>query len=259
MSAPTLRHVFGPDGEMALRALAAARPLLAFDFDGTLAPIVARPDDARVPTPVARRLERLAARAPLAIVTGRAVADVAPRLGFAPRWIVGNHGAEDAAREPAAQAAEAAVLDDLRLRLADTESLWRAAGVAVEDKGSSIALHYRLARDRPAAERAIAAVLDGAPASLRLFGGKLVVNAVAAGAPDKAAAVFSLLERAGCDRALFAGDDVNDEAVFAAAPPEWLTLRVGRDDPTSRARFVLDGPGEVARLLDRLLALLPAP
>jgi trehalose 6-phosphate phosphatase len=69
-------------------------PLLAFDFDGTLAPIVDRPQDARVPEPVAQCLQELGSRCAVAIITGRSVEDVKPRLGFAPQFIVGNHGAE---------------------------------------------------------------------------------------------------------------------------------------------------------------------
>ena len=65
-----------------------------------------------------------------------------------------------------------------------------------------------------------------------------------------------LVARAGCDSALFAGDDVNDEPVFAAAPSDWLTVRVGRDDPHSRARWFLDGTAEVPVLLEHMLATL---
>ena len=87
-----MRHLFSADGEAALVVTMARRPLLAFDFDGTLAPIVARPDDARVPPAVERRLERLSRVLPLAIVSGRRVDDVRARLSFTPRYIVGNHG-----------------------------------------------------------------------------------------------------------------------------------------------------------------------
>lgn len=248
-----LRHLFAPDGDLALRTLARGKPLLAFDFDGTLAPIVPRPDDARVPIALTRRLVRLAGRRPVAVVTGRAVADVLPRLGFEPTFVVGNHGAEDPGHPPIGTEAMAV----LRERLADTAPLLREAGVMVEDKQHSVALHYRLARDRDRARAQIEAVLEGAPPELRVFGGKCVVNVVATAAPDKADAVFSLVERSGSDSALFVGDDVNDEVVFRRAPDHWLTLRVGREDLNSKARFVLDGPGEVAQLLDRLLALLP--
>ncbi len=84
----------------------------------------------------------------------------------------------------------------------------------------------------------------------------MVVNQVAARAPDKGHAVVSLVERCGVHGAVFVGDDINDEPVFARAEPSWLTVRVGRDDPNSRAMFVLDHYGEVATLLDRMLAVL---
>jgi trehalose 6-phosphate phosphatase len=78
----SMRHLFSAEGQAALVATMARRPLLAFDFDGTLAPIVARPDDARVPTAVQQRLERLGRALPLAIVSGRRVDDVRARLSF---------------------------------------------------------------------------------------------------------------------------------------------------------------------------------
>ncbi len=95
--------------------------------------------------------------------------------------------------------------------------------------------------------------------SWQRFGGKCVVNVVAAHAPDKGDAVVALVERAGAAAAVFAGDDVNDEAVFRRAPPHWLTVRVGPLEPTSAARFRLDDNAEVAQMLDRMLTLLGAP
>lgn len=251
----TMQPLFTPDGEAALAAVLRLRPLMAFDFDGTLAPIVARPDDARVSVAVASRLAALTARLPVAIVTGRSVADVRGRLGFEPKFIVGNHGAEEAPQHATANRL-AEPLDGLRALLQAREADLLAAGVAVEDKGLSIALHYRLSRDRPRAQQLIAALLDPPPAGLRLFAGKMVVNAMAADAPDKAHAVHALVARVGATAALFAGDDVNDEPVFVSAPPHWLTLRVGRDDPNSRARFYVDGPQQMALLLERVLAEL---
>jgi len=250
-----MQSLFTPGGEAALAAVLRLRPLMAFDFDGTLAPIVARPDGARVSVAVASRLAALTARLPVAIVTGRSVADVRGRLGFEPQFIVGNHGAEEV-QEDGAVSRLAEPLDGLRALLRAHEAELRAAGVSVEDKGLSLALHYRLARDRPRAQQLIAALLDPPPAGLRLFAGKMVVNAMAADAPDKAHAVHALVARVGTAAAFFAGDDVNDEPVFASAPPQWLTLRVGRDDLNSRARFCLDGPQQMALLLERVLACL---
>ena len=248
-----MRRLFSAEGDAALVAAMARRPLLAFDFDGTLAPIVARPDDARVPAAVEHRLERLGRALPLAIVSGRRVDDVRSRMSFTPRYIVGSHGAEDpwlpAAGSPG-------LLDAMRDRLqAQAESL-REAGVLVEDKQHSIALHYRLSRQPARAVELLTGLAGALPAGLRAFGGKLVMNIVADGAADKATAVTRLLARSGASAAIFLGDDVNDEPVFARAEPDWLTVKVGSDDPASLAMYYVEDLGEVAALLERMLSLI---
>jgi len=252
---PHLPHLSGPEGMAALAQLMAAQALFAFDFDGTLAPIRPRPSDVHVSTPIATRLDKLARHRPVAIVTGRSIADVRERLGFAPTWIVGNHGAEDDG-DPGAADAAARALDGLRLRLHENGPALVAAGVVIEDKQQSLALHYRTASDRAAASRLVQSLLADFRETLHVFGGKLVWNAVAHGAPDKAVAVRRLLMRVGGDRAFFAGDDVNDEPVFAAAAPGWVTVRIGCERRDSAARFCIDGPHEMAGVLDRMLALV---
>jgi trehalose 6-phosphate phosphatase len=246
-----MKHIFSPEGQRALQGLVAGQPLLAFDFDGTLAPIVESPGDARVAAGVVQRLIRLAAWRPVAVVTGRAVADVRTRLGFEPAYVVGNHGAEDP-RVAASQASQAA-LQIARERLAEYAQHLFDAGVTVEDKGGSMALHYRSAPDRDKAVASIDRVVAGLDGALETFGGKCVVNLVAAGAPDKGDAVQRLVQESGSDAAFFAGDDVNDEAVFELAPPHWLTVRVGHDARVSKAQYFLESQDEMAELLQRML------
>ncbi|RZL10091.1 MAG: trehalose-phosphatase [Rubrivivax sp.] len=251
-----MQHLFSSQGQLALDAAMRLEPLLAFDFDGTLAPIVAHPDDARVPADVARQLGQLATQLPTAIVTGRSVGDVTPRLGFTPHYVVGNHGAEEIGGHvfipPEAQLA----MDGLRDHIAARRAWLDEAEVMLEDKRHSLALHYRLARSQARAVSTIQELLHELDPSLRCFGGKFVVNVVAAQAPDKADALFSLVLRSGAGSAVFVGDDVNDEAVFARALPHWLTVRVGRDDPNSRARFFLDDPAEMGPVLGKMLMAL---
>lgn len=231
------------------------RPLLAFDFDGTLAPIVAHPADATIPPEVSARLQQLSRRLPVAIVTGRSIADVRGRLGFVPRFVVGNHGAEDDLAVTAA-ADRARRLDPLRQRLAARQAELADLGVYVEDKGQSIAMHYRQAPSRERSLARIRELLGPADEALRTFSGKMVENVVAAGSPDKAEAVRTLVARCRARSVVFAGDDVNDEPVFVAAPAAWLTVRIGRDVEDSRARFFLDGPAQVATWLQSMLDLL---
>ena len=256
-----MQHLFTPEGEAALAAVLQRRPVLGFDFDGTLAPIVARPDEARIPGAVAERLQALMAWRPVVVISGRAVADLRNRLGFVPHHVIGSHGAEDPATEEAvaAAAAHAAALEPLREHLRGHAAELDAAGVTVEDKRQSIALHYRRAADPARARALLHRLLDPAPGGVAVFAGKRVLNATARDAPDKARALQELVRRCGADCALFAGDDVNDEPVFAGAPADWLTLRVGRGRGDSQARFFIDGPRQMAELLERALHLLRLP
>ncbi len=250
-----MKHLFSSEGQRALVAVLALKPLLAFDFDGTLAPIVARPNDVRVSTGVSHRLTQLTHWRPVAIVTGRQVADVAPRLGFEPAYIVGSHGAEDP--ELATSTIHEMALTSARTCLAMHAAALEDAGVMIEDKGSSMALHYRLARDHAKAQQCIASTIAHLGSGLHIFGGKFVVNLVAEHAPNKGDAVQRLVARSESGAALFVGDDVNDEAVFEIAPEHWLTVRIGRDARSSRAKFFLDSHAEMAHMLQMLIDMRP--
>lgn len=251
-----MRHLFTSEGELALQAVMHLRPVLAFDFDGTLAPIVAQPHEARVPEAVSLGLANLAQWLPVAVITGRSVADVRPRLGFVAPYVIGNHGAEDPQVGPPSAASQA--LDALRHRIAAQVRRLAEAGVTVEDKLYSLALHYRSAPDAGHALLVIEELLQGIEPALHRFGGKAVVNVMATGLPDKGDALAALVRRTGAGAAFFVGDDVNDEAVFMRAEPHWLTVKIGRNDPLSRAMFFLDSDTELAMVLQRMLALRDA-
>jgi trehalose 6-phosphate phosphatase len=245
-----MRHLLEQSGEAALAGVLRRRPLLGFDFDGTLAPIVARPEQARISQSVSGKLRRLAARLPVAIVSGRSADDVMRRLDFEPYCVIGNHGADV---DPERRAEGARNLDGVRRQLASHAQELLQAGVTVEDKALSIALHYRLS---PAPQDAIALIRDllqGSTDGCRVFPGKMVENVVPAGLPDKGTAMHQLVQLSGAACALFVGDDVNDEPVFSSAPDDWLTVRIGRD-PDSSADWFLDSTAEVGLLLDRLIA-----
>ncbi len=248
-------HLLQPRGDAALAAVMRRSPLLAFDFDGTIAPIVPRPQQARVSACVSGKLRRLAQRLPVAIVSGRSADDLAHRLGFEPHYIVGNHGAELGPQDSGASAAE---LDPVRELLRSRAAELRKAGVTVEDKGLSLALHYRLAPLPLAALELIRATLREVHPQCRTFAGKMVENVVPAGAPDKGRAVHVLVQHARVSCAVFFGDDLNDEPVFESAPDDWLTVRIGRDDRHSRAQFFLDHSAELGLVLERMLAHLDA-
>jgi trehalose 6-phosphate phosphatase len=246
-----MKALLSAEGRAALATMMSGRPLLAFDFDGTLAPIVARPDEARVPLPVSRRLARLAKRVPLAVITGRAVDDVMPRLGFEAHFVIGNHGIEDPTIGLGGRWVDS--LDPLREILQSRRQELASAHVVVEDKRHSIALHYRLAPDQSLARRCIRALLAKGAGDVEVQPGKCVVNVMAATAPDKGDALLSLAQRGGADGGLFIGDDVNDEAAFDKAPEGWVTARIGPPRARTHAAYHLESTSQLPTVLQYLL------
>lgn len=237
-------------GMAALSSLLRANTLFAFDFDGTLAPLVDQPDEAVLPPARIRLLRDIARKAPVAILSGRSAKDVAARLGFTPGAVIGSHGADDLA-EPEQGALAQAALAVVRQALAVAHTSLRAAGVSVEDKAQSIALHYRLAADPDLARQTIGEVLAASAAGLHVFGGKCVVNIAPANAPDKGDALRKLAARFAVQTVLYAGDDLNDEPAFASAEPHWLTVKIGAGSPTAARYFVrsLDELDPVLRVI----------
>lgn len=245
--------VFSPAGRAGLAALATGRSLLAFDLDGTLAPLAAHPAEARVSSDTAARLRTLAARWPVAVLTGREITDAAHRLGFQPHYLFGNHGAQRPGESARGKLHER--LDECRARLAAEFDTLRARGIDVEDKGLSLALHYRGAANPPAARAwldAFAAKLEPALAATH---GHCVLNLAPAGAADKGDALLDILHDCGAAASLVIGDDSNDEPAFARAPPSSVSVRIGPAGTPTCARFSLPHQGHVDALLDLLLTL----
>jgi trehalose 6-phosphate phosphatase len=233
----------------ALAGLARRGALLAFDFDGTLAPLVPDPAAAALPPPTRARLARLATRRPCAVLSGRALDDLDARLAGLPLVArVGNHGLE-ADGGPGAAGVTGLV------------GAWRAAlearlrgepGVTVEDKRLSLSVHYRAAPDAGRAARAIRVAVAGLPGA-RVFGGHAVVNVVPAAGPHKGDALRTLLAGRTPREALYVGDDETDEDAFALADElPLLGVRVGPASAT-RASFVLPAQESLDALLDVLL------
>ena len=254
-----MRHLLSREHAGVLADLAAARTLIALDYDGTLAPIVTDRARAGMRARTATLLHAVARAYPTAVVTGRACADVEARLGGAPvRWLVGNHGLEPgeagALRRFEDEAGQARVL--LEQQLAGVR------GVELEDKRYSLALHFRRAVDRAAARAAIDDAVAALPMPVRQVAGKAVLNVVPAAAPHKGAAVVRLRAAARATRVLYVGDDVTDEDVFALDAPWLVGVRIAGASlagapgaGATAARWCLHDQAEMDALLAALVTL----
>jgi trehalose 6-phosphate phosphatase len=241
-----MRDLLSPRGRAVLEPLAWSRVLVAFDFDGTLAPIVDRPEDAAMRPRTRRLLAAVSRRYPVVVISGRARTDIRARLGgIGVRQVIGNHGIEPAHATDRLARQVRKWIPPLRARLAPFQ------GVRIEDKGYSVAVHYRTSRRKRLARQAI---LEAASSleRVRIIGGKMTLNILPEGAPHKGIAIEQARSRLACDTIIYVGDDETDEDVFNLDQPgRLLSVRVGRGRSSAASYYIRDQAA-----IDRLLALL---
>lgn len=244
-----MKHLLSRENSEVLAQLAWSRVLVAFDFDGTLAPIISNREMAHMRARTGELFAKVCSLYPCAVISGRSQPDVSARLGAAPiKYVVGNHGLEPGVS-----------LDEFENEIAQAralleEALAGSAGVDLEDKRYSLALHYRRSRNKRFARSAILAAVAHLPVRMRMVPGKLVVNVVPERAPNKGDALLELRKAEQADTALYVGDDVTDEDVFKLDQPgRLLTVRVG-DSLSSAAAYFLRDQNEMDRLLAKLIS-----
>jgi len=245
----TLTYLFTRANQDLLEMFAWSNVLLAFDYDGTLAPLVNAPARATMRISTRRLLRRTSKLYPCVVISGRARGDALGRLrGVEVCRVIGNHGAEPSPGAEAMQRRVRRWLPVLKSRLS------RYQGVIVEDKEFSVAVHYRQARQRNAARRAILTAAR-ALSDVRIIGGKLAVNFLVPDAPHKGLALERECAHFACDTVIYVGDDETDEDVFQLDQPgRLLSIRVGQKR-TSAAPYYIRNQAEIDRLLETLIAL----
>jgi trehalose-phosphatase len=238
--------------ETALLGMLTAAPpqgAIFLDFDGVLAPIVERPEDAYPPEETRAELRRLVDRyALVAIVSGRAGEDVRDRVAVDGVIYVGSHGLELDRQA-----------DRWRQQIADFASAAPWAASEIELKGLSVAFHYRNREDERAAVVELEAIAETARENgLVARFGRRVLEVLPPVGSNKGTAVRSLLEGAGISRVLVAGDDTTDLDAFRAVEHLDHKLRVAviaDESPTilaEHAELVVSSPAEFLELLRQL-------
>jgi trehalose 6-phosphate phosphatase len=224
------------------------RSALILDVDGTLSPIAARPELAVVPEQTRRELQRLVARYKLvACLSGRAGADARRLVAVDGIEYVGNHGLELHPR------AEMLAAEMARFR--------GSVALPVEDKGVTLAYHYREADDEEAAHSEFELVAERARAAgLDARWGRKVLEIRPRVEADKGTAVRALLGHSGATRALYAGDDTTDMDAFGGLRDAGLEYAVriavasaeGPRELQDAADIIVGGPEELVELLRAL-------
>ena len=243
-----------PEPSPLRRFRSTARRGFVFDFDGTLSEIVARPEMARAVPGAADALSRLVkANALVAVVSGRPVRQLRELIGVPGVNLVGLYGLPESGPERVR-------LDTARQDIARAVEL--VPGAWLEDKGPSLAVHYRAAQDPAEAERALLSALRGvaADAGLSLLTGKMVLELAGGEVPGKGAVVRELVRSVGVSGCLYAGDDIADLDAFGALNglEAVASVKVAvRSEETPRrliaaADLVVERPAGLVRLLSEL-------
>jgi len=247
--------------------VATRRPVVFLDFDGTLSDITAHPDSATLVDGAAEALRALAEQCPVAVISGRDLADVRERVKVDEVWYAGSHGLELMApdgtyHENAGAADLIGTLARAACRLA--EMIGDISGIELEHKRFAVAVHYRNA-DPADIDRVTAAVRSlGRSEGLRTTAGRKVIELRPNLYWEKGTTLNWLLERiqasdCAADAAsvlpIYIGDDITDEDAFDAVQFDGVGIVVRHDehgDRPSAALFSLESPSTVVEFIGRL-------
>jgi trehalose 6-phosphate phosphatase len=240
-----------------LKSTIGCRFLLLLDFDGTLVPIQDNPENCYLPDGVKRQLESIASsnRVLVGILSGRSLSDIRARVQVKGLYYGGCHGLEISGPRisyihPGARAG-ISLIDEIKRKL--QERIGTLDGVLLEDKGLTLAVHYRAANkeDSSIVRKEVWQALSeaGATNGLSLMKGKKVLELVPDVVWDKGKAALLILQRVGEAYApIYVGDDLTDERAFLALNQFGITVRVGKSTKTI-ARYYIKGQREVSEFL----------
>lgn len=247
-----MTSIFSLAGRRAIAKKITPKTLFAFDFDGTLAPYFKDPEAVYTPEPIAALMRQLCNQCTVAVITGRSIESIRPKLHFKPHYMVGNHGITGLTYSKAMLPVARKISQVWSRQLTQfDEEVGFSQGVWLEDKIFSLTFHYRNSPNRALARRRIERAIEAMDPQPRLVRGKFVYNLVPAKLPHKGDAALKIMQLSRGKNVFFMGDDVTDEDVFRNSRPGWLTVRVG-NSARSAADFCTPGFRDVERLL-RLL------
>lgn len=249
--------LFSENGMQRMDEIVQSGLLCAFDFDGTLAPIVAQPEHVQLPHDIEQRLITLSRYAPVAIITGRAVQDTKKYIGFSPDFILGNHGIEGLPGWHSKAATYQAYCNEWQKKLRNALQDRAVSGqqIFIEDKRYSLSVHYRPTHDHDDLAKRLQDLFMQLNPVPRVIAGKSVFNLLPPNAMNKGSALAQLMSSHQFRSAIYVGDDVTDEDVFRLRRPDILTVRM-ENAADSAAEFFLRQFQDIKHLLDELIVRL---
>lgn len=238
----------------------ARESMLFLDYDGTLSPIVSDPAAARLVDGADAALEHVSTVCPVAILSGRDLADVTARVGTPGVWYAGSHGFELTSPDGTYHCNDAAAVFVPLLEQAAAElsqTLAAIAGVRVEHKRFAVAVHYREVVPERVSEIVAATHHLGVRLGLRVTSGRMLVELRPDLDWDKGTTLAWIRDRidpSGSRLPIYIGDDLTDEDAFDAVRFDGIGIVVRHDedgDRTTAAHFTLQSPDQVCEFIQR--------
>lgn len=257
-----MEYLFDHFGEV--EKVLAPGALLLLDYDGTLTPIVARPELAILSPEMRELLKRVSGRFTLGIVSGRPLDDVKGLVGLDGIYYAGNHGFEISGPGVELVKPEAKRIRPVLIKLCEElrEKLSNIKGAIVEDKGATASVHYRLVTEKEFErlknifEEAVRPHKNSGV--VRITHGKKVFEIRPNVDWDKGKTVLWLsgvLDPKGERTQLYIGDDRTDEDAFSALREKGVTILVSEKPIKSNAKYFVKNVDEVKRFFERLINL----
>lgn len=242
-------YLLSSEGLEVMRVLVKHPILYGFDFDGTLAPISPERESVRVSRSMAEWLKELAKRVPCAVVSGRGLRDLAPRVDGMVPHLIGNHGMESPLTPPLTLAwAKGICAGWIRMLTGTLASQLSAARIELENKRYSVTLHYKADVEAKQVNPELTAFVNQLTPVPRLIFGKQSVNLLPPGKGGKGAAALALMQHLKQDGLFYVGDDETDEDVFQLRDGLALGVRVGKD-ANSQARYYVRHQSEIEEVI----------
>ncbi|MCF7870721.1 MAG: trehalose-phosphatase [Candidatus Omnitrophica bacterium] len=232
------------------------------DYDGTLTPIVGRPEMAKISSQMQEAVKKLAQNYPVSIVSGRMREDVENLVGIKGLFYAGSHGFDIKGPDfeivqPKAREVVPLVAKIIGKLHADLDSI---EGVIIEEKKFSVAVHYRLVKEEAQIKKIkklVDLIVNKNKDNLKLLSGKKVFELLPNMEWDKGKAIRWIAESMQVDwqttSVIYIGDDTTDEYAFSAIRTRGTGIIVSDEDKPSLAHFRLDSPKQVRELFEKAI------
>ncbi|MBF0298277.1 MAG: trehalose-phosphatase [Oligoflexia bacterium] len=248
-----MKYLFEKHTLLLIESLTFTKTLFAFDYDGTLTPLISDYNKTKISEKIIEQLTLLKTFTPVAIISGRNTKDLKEIMKFKPNYLVGNNRLVGLSKGNNVDSKFEKICrswyNDIRERLFSGEK--NELGISIENKKYSIAIHYRKSRQKKIAKKWIQDVLAELSFSPKIVWGKSVVNIIPMGAPHKGVALLDVIEKSGCRNAFYIGDDITDEDVFNLHNYNIIKVRIGFKK-NSAAKYYIKNQKEIKSLLSFL-------